>query len=104
VVVREKSIQSAIDVVKRGGKITVIGTFPDNRATIPIAFIKDREIDLIFSRGNFRAFQPCIDLIAQGRIDPEPYISHRMPLAQAEQALKLMEAKGQGVHKVVLHP
>ena len=39
----------------RGGQITVVGTFVENKAPIAIACIKDREIDINFSRGNFEA-------------------------------------------------
>ena len=101
---QERTVTDAVDMVKRGGQITIVGTFPENRATIPIAYIKDREIDLIFSRGNFKAFAPCIELIAQGKIDPERYISHRFPLTQAEDALQLLEARNVEAHKIVLHP
>jgi threonine dehydrogenase-like Zn-dependent dehydrogenase len=101
---QERTVTDAVDMVKRGGQITIVGTFPENRATIPIAYIKDREIDLNFSRGNFRAFAPCIELVASGRIDPERYISHRFPLDRAEDALKLLEARGVEAHKIVLHP
>lgn len=101
---QEKTVAQAISVVKRGGLVVVVGTFPENKATIPIAYVKDREIDLKFSRGNFQAFGPCLDLIARRDIDPEPYISHRLPLARAEDALLLMEAKGEQVHKIVLQP
>ena len=101
---QEKSVEQAVSVVKRGGRITIVGTFPENRVTLPVAYLKDREIDITFSRGNFMAFQPCLDLIAEGRIRPGEYISHRLPLARAEEALLLMESKGQQVHKVVLNP
>ena len=37
-----------------------------------------------------------------GRIDP--LITHRLARADAEQALKLMEAKAEGMLKVVLEP
>lgn len=101
---QERSVADAVAMVKRGGKITIVGTFPDNRATIPIAYLKDREIDITFSRGNFRAFPACIELIASGRIDPRGYISHRLPLARAAEALALLEAGTPGVHKIVLEP
>jgi threonine dehydrogenase-like Zn-dependent dehydrogenase len=101
---QEKTVQMAVDMVKRGGQITVVGTFPENRATIPIAYIKDREIDINFSRGNFQAFAPCLELVASGKIDPERYISHRFPLAQAADALRLLEARNKAAHKIVLHP
>ena len=101
---QERTVADAVRMVKRGGQITVVGTFPENKATIPIAYIKDREIDLNFSRGNFRAFPPCLELIASGKINPDLYISHRFALAQAEDALKLLESRGTEAHKVVLHP
>ncbi|HXF67545.1 MAG TPA: alcohol dehydrogenase catalytic domain-containing protein [Burkholderiales bacterium] len=101
---QERTIADAVAIVKRGGQITVVGTFPENRATIPIAYLKDREIDINFSRGNFRAFPPCLDLIASGKIDPLRYISHRFPLQQAEEALRLLGKRDAHAHKIVLHP
>jgi threonine dehydrogenase-like Zn-dependent dehydrogenase len=101
---QERTVTDAVSMVKRGGRITVVGTFPENRATIPIAYIKDREIDLHFSRANFKAFAPCLALIASGKIDPERYVSHRFPLSRAADALKLLEARSVEAHKIVLHP
>lgn len=101
---QERTVADAARMVKRGGQIAVVGTFPENRATLPIAYLKDREIDIVFSRGSFRAFTPSIELIASGRIDPGRYISHRFPLERAEDALKLLEARNVEAHKIVLHP
>lgn len=101
---QESTVADAARMVKRGGQITVVGTFPENKATIPIAYLKDREIDLNFSRGNFRAFAPCLELIGSGTINPDLYISHRFPLGKAEDALRLLEARDVEAHKIVLHP
>jgi threonine dehydrogenase-like Zn-dependent dehydrogenase len=101
---QERTVTDAVSMVKRGGQITIVGTFPENKATIPIAYIKDREIDLNFSRGNFQAFAPCLELIGSGKINPDLYISHRFPLSRAEDALKLLEARDVEAHKIVLHP
>ena len=101
---QQQTVVDATSMVRRGGLITIVGTFPENSATIPIAYLKDREIDINFSRGNFQAFAPCLDLIASGAIDPDGYISHRFPLDRAEEALRLLEARDVEAHKVVLHP
>ena len=101
---QEQTVADAVSMVKRGGQITVVGTFPENRATIPIAYLKDREIDINFSRGNFQAFAPCLELVATGQINPDHYISHRLPLGRAEDALRLLEARDVEAHKIVLHP
>jgi threonine dehydrogenase-like Zn-dependent dehydrogenase len=101
---QEQTVADAVSMVKRGGQITVVGTFPENRATIPIAYLKDREIDINFSRGNFQAFAPCLKLVATGQINPDHYISHRFPLVRAEDALRLLEARNVEAHKIVLQP
>lgn len=101
---QERTVTDAVSMVKRGGQITIVGTFPENKATIPIAYIKDREIDINCSRGNFQAFAPCLDLVGNGRINPDLYISHRFPLHRAEEALRLLEARDVEAHKIVLHP
>jgi threonine dehydrogenase-like Zn-dependent dehydrogenase len=101
---QERTVTDAAAMVRRGGQITVVGTFPENKATIPIAYLKDREIDINFSRGNFRAFPACLALIASGAINPERTISHRFPLERAADALKLLEARSVEAHKIVLHP
>lgn len=101
---QERTVTDAVSMVKRGGQVTIVGTFPENKATIPIAYIKDREIDLNFSRGNWKAFAPCLELVGSGRIDPNLYISHRFPLSRAEDALNLLEARNVEAHKIVLHP
>jgi len=101
---QEQTVHDAVKLVRRGGRITIVGTFPENKATIPIAYIKDREIDINFSRGNFQAFAPCLELIASGRINPELYISHRFPLRRAKEALDLLAGRDQEAHKITLHP
>lgn len=101
---QEKTIEDALTIIKRGGKVTVVGTFPGNRATIPIARFKDREYELIGSRGNFQAFAPCLELVAKGWVDSKAFISHCLPLAKAEDGIKLMLGKKEDVVKIVLHP
>lgn len=101
---QEKTVGDAVSIVKRGGMITIVGTFPGNKATIPIAYLKDREIDITFSRGNFQAFGPCLELISTGQIRAELMISHRLPLRRAEEGLQLMQERDARVHKVVLLP
>jgi threonine dehydrogenase-like Zn-dependent dehydrogenase len=101
---QEKTIEDALNIVKRGGRVTVVGTFSENRATIPMARFKDREYELIGSRGNFQAFAPCLELVAKGLVESKAFISHCLPLTRAEDGLKMMLGKKEGVVKIVLHP
>jgi threonine dehydrogenase-like Zn-dependent dehydrogenase len=46
----------------------------------------------------------AVRLLASGRIDVEPLISHRMPLSQLEHGIELMETGRDGVMKVHIQP
>ena len=43
-------------------------------------------------------------LVQSGRLKPEKYISHRLPLSQGAEAYKLFEARKAGALKMVLVP
>ena len=43
-----------------------------------------------------------LQLIAEGKIDTTPLITHRFPLAEAEEAYRLLESRQDGVMKVAL--
>ena len=43
-------------------------------------------------------------LVQSGRLKPEKYISHRLPLSQGAEAYRLFEAREAGALKMVLAP
>ena len=45
-----------------------------------------------------------LDLIAAGRLDAEPLITHTYPLADVMEAYRLFEAREDGVLKVAVRP
>ena len=45
-----------------------------------------------------------LQLIAEGKIDTTPLITHRFPLDRIEEAYRLFEAKEDGVIKVAITP
>ena len=49
-------------------------------------------------------FQTAADLIATGKIDVKPLITHTMPLTQWEEGFRLAETKADGAIKVILKP
>lgn len=52
-----------------------------------------------------RRYQPRVmQLIADGRLDPTPLLSHTMPLDQAPLAYKMMAERTDGAIKIVLKP
>jgi threonine dehydrogenase-like Zn-dependent dehydrogenase len=101
---QDATLGVASQVARRGGLLVMVGTFTANRATLRAAEFKDRELELRGSRGNHQAFGPCLDLLAAGKLDPTPMITHRLPLADAEGGLTRLKRREPGMVKVVLRP
>jgi threonine dehydrogenase-like Zn-dependent dehydrogenase len=101
---QDVTLSQATQVVKRAGLIVVIGTFSLNKATLRMAEFKDREMDLRGARGYVDAFPDCLELIASGKINLKPLITHRLPLAEVEKGLLLMRDKSENVMKVIISP
>jgi threonine dehydrogenase-like Zn-dependent dehydrogenase len=97
------TIETAIECVRGGGTISVLGVPSEVRADFPYLDIWAR--DLTFRAGwcNVQAYmRRLLDLIAAGRLQPERVISHRMKLDQAEEAYRLFESRE--ATKIVLTP
>ena len=48
------------------------------------------------------ALSRCADLIAEGKLDTEPLITHTYPLSKIDEAYELFENKRDGVIKVAV--
>jgi threonine dehydrogenase-like Zn-dependent dehydrogenase len=98
----------AIDLVARGGRVSVIGASENPNIAFPImnAFRKNLE----FHTGicSVQAELPVLMReIASGRLDPRALsgiITRRMPLSEGSQAYALFDGRKDGVMKIVLDP
>ena len=62
--------------------------------------------NLIFKTGGVDGCdcEEILDLIAQGKIDTTPLITHRFPLSRIEEAYDVFENRKHGVIKVAIFP
>jgi threonine dehydrogenase-like Zn-dependent dehydrogenase len=101
---QDETLPEAIAAVKKSGLVVVVGSFAENRTTVPIIDFKFGEKSLIGSQGMPEGYDPVFELISSGHLDVKPLITHRVPLEQAPHALDLMDRKAEQVMKVVLLP
>jgi L-iditol 2-dehydrogenase len=97
-------IYATVRRVRRGGRIVWIGLPPDDDVTVPAATLIDKEVEL---HGCFRyanAHPLAIELIATGRVQTEPLVSHRFPLSESERALRTLADRAPDAVKVVIEP
>lgn len=84
---RPETIQSAVDLVRRGGAVTLIG-LSDRDATIKPGFWLMKEVTVRCSIAyERRDFEPVVEMLADGRVRAEPLHTRTVGLSQLEAAM-----------------
>uniref|UniRef100_A0A3P8RBY5 Sorbitol dehydrogenase n=1 Tax=Astatotilapia calliptera TaxID=8154 RepID=A0A3P8RBY5_ASTCA len=95
----ESCIQTAIYATRSGGVVVLVG-LGSELATVPLINAAVREVDI---RGVFRycnTWPMAIAMLASGKVNVKPLVTHRFPLEQAVQAFETTR-QGLGI-KVML--
>ncbi len=100
------ALLSAIDVVRRGGTISVIGVYGGAVDPLPLVTMFDKQIQLRMGQANVLRWVPDIlPLLTDG--DPlgvDDFATHRLRLDQAPLAYEMFQKKQDGCIKVLLQP
>ena len=105
VVGSEATVDFALRLVKRRGTVSVIGVQQSRRFAFPLE--RAFAAGLTFRIGTCSVpeeLPALFPLVQSGRLRPEKYVSHRMPLSQGADAYRLFEAREAGALKMVLTP
>ncbi len=97
-------MKATVAAARRGGVAVWVGLPRGDELPIPAATLIDKELEL---RGVFRYANDhplAIELVATGRVDVKPLITHRFPLSDAAEALDLVEHQRDGVVKALIEP
>jgi alcohol dehydrogenase len=99
-----EAFASAIDVVRRGGRVTVVGMYTGERIDAPLGVWWARALDLRFAGicPVHAWWDRAMEEVRSGRLDPMPLVSHRMPLDDAAEGFALFDARR--ATKVLLRP
>lgn len=105
VVGSEATVDFALRLVKRRGTVSVIGVQQSRRFAFPLE--RAFAAGLTFRIGTCSVpeeLPALFPLVQSGRLRPEKYVSHRMPLSEGAEAYRLFEAREAGALKMVLTP
>lgn len=97
----EPTFKGAIDGVRPGGTISLIGVF-ESPQTIPMNTLWIKNITIKMGLVNANRIPELIGLIQEGKLDMKPLITHTLPLSQVAEGYDIFEERRDGALKVVL--
>ena len=105
VVGSDATVDLALRLVARRGTVSVIGVQQSRRYAFPLE--RAFAAGLTFRAGTCSVpeeLPALFPLVQSGRLRPEQYITHRMPLSDGAEAYRLFDAREAGALKMVLVP
>lgn len=103
---RLNALCSAIDIVRRGGTVSLSGVYGGAADPMPMVTMFDKQIQLRMGQCNVKRWIYDIMplLIDDDPLGVDSFATHRLPLAQAPDAYRAFQEKRDGHIKVLLHP
>jgi threonine dehydrogenase-like Zn-dependent dehydrogenase len=100
------ALHSAIDLVRRGGTVSLSGVYGGAADPMPMLQMFDKQLTLKMGQANVKRWVGDI-LPLLGDDDPlgvDTFATHKVPLAQAPEAYEMFQKKQDGAFKVLLQP
>jgi threonine dehydrogenase-like Zn-dependent dehydrogenase len=104
---RLSALHMAIEVVQRGGTISISGVYGGAASPMPLIQMFDKQINVRMGQANVKRW--IDDLMPLLNADEDPlgvdrYASHHLPLDEAPRAYEIFQKKQDGAFKVLLKP
>jgi threonine dehydrogenase-like Zn-dependent dehydrogenase len=103
---RLSALYTAIELVRRGGTISLVGVYGGIVDPLPLMTLFDKQVQLRMGQANVKRWVPdLMPLLLDG--DPlgvEGFASHHLPLEQGPEAYEKFQKKEDGFVKVLLQP
>ena len=97
----------AVDMVRRGGTISLSGVYGGMADPVPMMVLFDKQVQLRMGQANVRRWLDDIMPAVLGAADPlgvETFATHRVPLDDAPRMYENFQEKKDGTIKVLLQP
>lgn len=98
----QEAIDQAVDVLKPGGTLMLIGIPRTSRISFSIDLLRRKEIRIRNVRRQVNCVQSALDGIADGTFDVDPMATHHFPFSRTREAFDLVEAYDDGVIKAII--
>lgn len=95
----------AINSVKKGGIVSIVGVYGPTDALVPIGNVVNKGITIRANQASVKRLLPrLVEHIKNGVLNPKGIITHRLPLEEVSEAYHIFSAKRDNCIKTVLIP
>jgi threonine dehydrogenase-like Zn-dependent dehydrogenase len=104
---RLAALHSAIDLVQRGGTVSISGVYGGAVSPMPLLQMFDKQIQVRMGQANVRNWTDDIIPLLTEESDPlgvDDFATHRVPLDDAPHMYEVFQKKQDGAFKVLLKP
>jgi threonine dehydrogenase-like Zn-dependent dehydrogenase len=102
---RLAALYTAIELVRRGGTVSIVGVYGGMSDPMPMMTLFDKQIQLRMGQANVRRWvDDLIPLVADDPLGLEDFATHRLSLEDAPRAYADFQAKRNGTVKVLFKP
>ena len=104
---RLSALHTAIELVRRGGTVSLSGVYGGAASPMPLIQMFDKQLTLRMGQANVRRWLDDVLPLAESDDDPlglEQFATHRLPLEEAPRGYEIFQQKQDGAFKVVLQP
>ncbi|WP_410535598.1 zinc-dependent alcohol dehydrogenase [Streptomyces sp. KL2] len=103
---RLAALRLAIDAVRRGGTISIIGVYGGMTDPLPMLTLFDKQIQLRMGQANVRRWVPEVLplLTDEDVLGVDDFATHHVPLEKAPEAYEMFQKKADGAVKIILRP
>lgn len=99
---QQSTIDQAIEILKPGGKLMLIGIPRESTVSFSIDKARRKEICIQNVRRQNECVQKTLDLIASGKAPVDFMVTHRFPFAESKAAFDLVASYKDGVVKAMI--
>jgi threonine dehydrogenase-like Zn-dependent dehydrogenase len=104
---RLSAIHMAIELVQRGGTVSLSGVYGGAASPMPLLQMFDKQINLRMGQANVKRWIEEILPLLTSEEDPlgvDDYATHHLPLEEAPHGYEIFQKKQDGAFKVLLQP
>jgi threonine dehydrogenase-like Zn-dependent dehydrogenase len=104
---RLSALYLAIEAVRRGGTLSIVGVYGGQTDPLPMLTLFDKQIQVRMGQANVKRWADDIMPLLVDPADPlgvDSFATHRLPLAEAPHAYDIFQKKQDGAIKILLQP